>query len=90
MTNFIEQFYYGNIDPQECSSELKSELKEKLNELTRIEKRLGEKLTDEDQKLFSEYSDKYLEFLTTSITDGFINGFRLGAKFTYDTFIKQP
>ncbi len=36
MTNFIEQFYYGNIDPQECSSELKSELKEKLNELTQI------------------------------------------------------
>ena len=90
MTNFIEQFYYGNIDPQECSSELKSELKEKLNELTQIEKRLGEKLTDENQKLFPEYSDKYLEFLTTSITDGFINGFRIGAKFTHDTFIKQP
>ncbi len=89
MANFIEEFYYGNIDPQECSSELKSELKKKLNELAQIEKQLSEKLTSEDQKLFSEYSDKYLEFLTTSITDGFINGFRLGAKFTYDTFIKQ-
>ena len=86
MTNFIEQLYYGNIDPQECNSELKSDLTKKLNELTQIEKQLGEKLRVEDQKLFSDFSDKYLEFLTTSVVDGFINGFRLGAKFTLNTF----
>lgn len=45
------------------------------------------KLADADKELFSEYVDKYLVFLTTSITDGFINGFRLGAKFTLDTFM---
>lgn len=45
-----------------------------------------EKLTDTDKELFSEYADKYLAFLTTSITDSFITGFRFGAKFTLDTF----
>ena len=51
-------------------------------------KELIEKLADADKDLFSEYADKYLAFLTTSITDGFINGFRFGAKFTLDTFMR--
>ncbi len=84
---FIEELYYGNLEPQEYSTELKAELKKKHNELTQIEKELMEKLTDTDKELFSEYADKYLAFLTTSITDSFINGFRFGAKFTLDTFM---
>ena len=84
---FIEELYYGNLEPQEYSAELKSELKKKQNELTQIEKELIGRLADADKDLFSEYADKYLAFLTTSITDSFITGFRLGAKFTLDTFI---
>ena len=38
MSGFIEDFYYGNIEPQECCSELKSELKKKLNFLKFLEK----------------------------------------------------
>lgn len=30
MSRFIEDFYYGNIEPQENNSELKTELKRKL------------------------------------------------------------
>lgn len=84
---FIEELYYGKLEPQEYSAELKSELKKKHNELTQIEKELIGRLADADKDLFSEYADKYLAFLTTSITDGFINGFRFGAKFMLDTFI---
>lgn len=83
---FIEELYYGNLEPQEYSAELKSELKKKHNELTQLEKELMGKLVDSDRKLFSEYADKYLAFLTTSITDSFIAGFRFGANFTLDTF----
>ena len=85
---FIEELYYGNLEPQEYSAELKSELKKKHNELTQIEKELIGRLADADKDLFSEYADKYLAFLATSITDGFINGFRFGAKFTLDTFMR--
>ena len=84
---FIEELYYGNLEPQEYSAELKSELKKKHNELTQIEKELIGRLADADKDLFSEYADKYLAFLATSITDGFINGFRFGAKFALDTFM---
>ena len=89
MANFIEELYYGNIDPQECSPELKAKIKKSLNELSEIEKILAERLIGEEQKLFSEYLEKYLEFMAVSITDGFVNGFRHGAKFTLDTFIHR-
>ena len=45
MSGFIEDFYYGNIEPQECCSELKSELKKKLNSLTEKEESLISEIT---------------------------------------------
>ena len=87
MSGFIEDFYYGNIEPQECCSELKSELKKKLSVLAEKEEILMSKLNDEEKVLFVSYTSTYNDFLTVSIADGFISGFRLGAKFTYDTFI---
>ena len=87
MSGFIKEFYYGNIDPQECCSELKNELKKKLSVLTKKEEELNSKLSGEEKDLFVNYTSKYNDFLTVSITDSFISGFRLGAKFTYDTFV---
>lgn len=87
MSGFIEDFYYGNIEPQECCSELKSELKKKLSVLAEKEETLTSKLNDEEKVLFVSYTNTYNDFLTVSIADGFISGFRLGAKFTHDTFV---
>ncbi len=87
MSGFIEDFYYGNIEPQECCSELKSELKKKLNSITEKEEMLNSRLSGEEKDLFVTYVSTYNDFLTVSIADSFIAGFRLGAKFTYDTFI---
>ena len=87
MSGFIEEFYYGNIEPQERCSELKSELKKKLSVLAEKEETLTSKLNDEEKVLFVSYTSTYNDFLTVSIADGFISGFRLGAKFTHDTFV---
>ena len=87
MSAFIEDFYYGNIEPQECCSNLKSELKKKLNSLTEKEESLTSRLSGEEKDLFGTYTTIYNDFLTVSIADSFISGFRLGAKFTYDTFV---
>ncbi len=87
MSGFIEEFYYGNIEPQECCSELKSELKKKLSVLAEKEETLTSKLNDEEKVLFVSYTSTYNDFLTVSIADSFISGFRLGAKFTFDTFV---
>ena len=87
MSGFIEDFYYGNIEPQECCSELKSELKKKLNFLTEKEELLTSRLNGKERDLFVTYVSTYNDFLTVSIADSFISGFRLGAKFTLDTFV---
>ena len=89
MSNIIEDFYYGNLEPQEINSELTPKLKKELSNLTDKEEQLSARLTGEDKELFQEYVSAYIEFSTTSNADSFISGFRLGAKFIYDTFVKN-
>ena len=62
-------------------------MKKKLNDLTELEKQISDKLSGEDKTMFLNYTDKYIEFTARSLTDAFVSGFRLGAKFTHDTFI---
>ncbi len=87
MSNFIVDLYYGNIEPQELSTELSAKLKKKLSNLAEKEEQIMAKLNDEEKELFLNYVSAYIEFSSLSNEDSFISGFRLGAKFTYDTFI---
>ncbi len=89
MSNIIEELFYGNLEPQEVNSELTSKLKKKLSNLSEKEEQLTARLNGEDKELFQNYVSSYIEFSTTSNADSFISGFRLGAKFTYDTFVKN-
>ena len=87
MANIIEDFYYGNIEPQEVNSELTSKLKKKLGNLAKKEEQITARLNGEDKELFQNYVSAYIEFSTMSNADSFVSGFRLGARFAYDTFI---
>ena len=89
MFNFIEQFYYGNIEPQECSSKLTAEMKKKLSQLTQKEECLNEKLTDELKDLFADYTSFCNGFTSVCCADSFMVGFKLGARFAYDTFVED-
>lgn len=89
MSNIIEELYYGNIEPQSLSSELSVKLNKKLITLTEKEDQLTAKLTNENKELFLDYVNTYNKFLSLSNSDSFISGFRLGARFTYDTFIES-
>ncbi len=88
MKSFIEEFYYGNIEPQELSPEMGSSLKKKLNSLVKTEDEFKEKLSEDEMRLLESYTDSYNEFLSMCTADSFISGFRLGAKFTHDVFVK--
>ena len=57
--------------------------------LTEKEEQLTAKLTNENKELFLDYVNTYNKFLSLSNSDSFISGFRLGAKFTYETFVKN-
>lgn len=53
MSNFIEDLYYGNIEPQELSTELSGKIKKKLSNLAEKEKQLTAKLNGEEKRCFS-------------------------------------
>ena len=88
MSNIIEEFYYGNIEPQELSTEITPKLKKKLSSLVKKEEELTAMLPEKEKELFANYVNAHNEFSSISNSDSFISGFRLGARFAYDTFIK--
>ena len=88
MSNIIEELFYGNLEPQELTTEITPRLKKKLSELVKKEEKLTSKLSEEEKELFANYVSAYNEFSSISISDGFISGFRFGARFAYDTFVK--
>ena len=88
MSNIIEELFYGNLEPQELTTELTLRLKKKLSELVKKEDELSSKLPEEEKELFSNYVSAYNEFSSISNSDSFISGFRFGARFAYDTFVK--
>ena len=87
ISDFIEKFYYGNIEPQECTTNLTAKVKKSLSELADKEELLTSLLTDKEQELFTDYVATYIKFSSLCNADSFTVGFRLGARFTYDTFI---
>ncbi|MBQ4644414.1 MAG: hypothetical protein IJB72_01490 [Clostridia bacterium] len=89
MSNIIEEFYYGNIEPQELSTEITPKLKKKLSSLVKKEEELTAMLPEKEKELFAKYVLAYNEFSSIGNSDSFISGFRLGARFTYDTFITK-
>ena len=87
MKHFIEQFYYGNIEPQERSTRMNKATQKQLEIMVNSEEILSKKLSEELKKLFLAYVDAWHEVNSESNLDSFIMGFRLGAAFTYDTFV---
>ena len=88
MSSIIEDFYYGNIEPQALSTEITPRLKKKLNVLVKKEEELSAMLPEKEKELFANYVNAHNEFSSLSNSDSFISGFRLGARFAYDTFVK--
>ena len=59
-----------------------------MRELTEKEDELREKLSDETKVAFEDYVATCNAFTSICCADSFMVGFRLGAKFTYDTFVE--
>lgn len=88
MSSIINELYYGNIEPQELTTEITPKLKKKLSALANKEEELTAMLPEKEKELFANYVNAHNEFSSISNSDSFISGFRLGARFAYDTFIK--
>ena len=87
MTNFIENFYYGNIEPMEIQTNITPELKAKLKVLSEKEEEFRKGLSEENLKLFDDLTQLSAGFNSLSCLDSFISGFKIGGKMIYNTFI---
>ncbi len=89
MSKFIEEFYYGNLDPQARSTKENKTVQKQMEVLMLNEDFLTENLSSESKKKFLEFCNACSAVNGESNLDSFIMGFRLGAQFTYDTFIND-
>ena len=89
MSKFIEEFYYGNIDPQARSIKQNKAVKKQMEVLMLNEDYLTENLSGESKKKFLEFCNAWGVVNGESNLDSFIMGFHLGANFAYDTFVSD-
>lgn len=89
MKNFIEELYYGNIDPQARGFANNSSIKRAYDKITELEKQLNERIGIEEQEVLKSFINTNSEITAESELDKFIVGFRLGARFVYDTFVND-
>ena len=89
MFKFIEEFYYGNIDPQARSTNENKALQKQIEVLMLNEDFLTDNLSGKSKKKFLAFCNAWGVVNGESNLDSFIMGFRLGANFAYDTFVSN-
>ncbi len=89
MGKFIEEFYYGNLDPQARSTKENKTVQKQMEVLMLNEDFLTENLSGENKKKFLDFCNAWGVVNGESNLDSFIMGFRLGANFTYETFVND-
>ena len=87
MGKFIEEFYYGNIDPQARSIKQNKAVQKQMEVLKLNEDFLTERLSSESKKKFLNFVNAWSVVNGELNLDSFMMGFRLGTNFTYDTFV---
>lgn len=87
MKSFIEELYYGNIDPQNSGFEDDESVQHELRMISENEDWLTEHLTGEEKKRFLDFADAWSAYNGDAALEGFITGFRLGARFVLDAFV---
>jgi len=78
MGKFIEEFYYGNLDPQARSTKQNKAVQKQMEVLMLNEDYLTENLSGENKKKFLEFVNAWGIVNGESNLDSFIMGFRLG------------
>ena len=83
---FIDDFYYGNIDPQ--SSELNNSklFRKKMEVLAETEKELLDNLKGKELDCFEKHSESWSYINSECNREAFKSGFKLGAKCIFDIF----
>ena len=88
MAGFIDDFYYGNLEPQKSNLKQNADFQRDFNRMCEIEAMLRNSLADEHKELFKEYADLWGLILGDTAYDSFESGFKLGARFAAEVFVQ--
>ena len=80
MRKNLEDFYYGNITPNEQQMVPGSEMKKAVDRVTSCEKQLMEQLGETEQTILTKLIRSQHEINSITATENFILGFRLGVR----------
>jgi len=85
--NFIEELYYGNINPNENRNRKQLPYEKAVRTFSDIESKLTKELNGEYLKLFNDLVNASDEISATSGVENFKIGFRLGVLMMCDTLL---
>ena len=85
--NLLENLFFGNVDPQSRAVKPGSRADKLRIYITDYLPEIENALPDEQHSVLEKILDAQGKLDTISELDSFIVGFRLGAAFTYDTFV---
>ena len=80
MRTLLEELWYGNVYPQEQSTEHNSEIKELISLMGKNRELLSSALTSEQNLTLEKYDDCVNEMNSIIEKEVFAYGFRLGGK----------
>ena len=85
MRTLLEEFWYGNINPQEQSTEGNREIKNLLNLMGKNRDNLSATLTEDQKETLAKYDDCVNEMYGIIEREIFSYAFRLGGRFMLET-----
>ena len=85
--NILEEFYFGNVNPQEKRFKRESEYATFVKIISDNEEKLSAGLSNEEKSLLSRLMNAQSEITSIETCERFIEGWKLGAKFMLDTFL---
>lgn len=84
---FIEELYYGNINPNEKGVNQTSQYAKAIRLFCNNEQKLTETLSGEELKLFNDLINASDEISATNSVENFKIGFRLGVQMMCDSLV---
>ena len=80
MRNLLEEFWYGNVNPQEEYTRSSADEKTALRVMDKNRTKLSETLTDLQNELLKKYDDSVVEMNCILERELFVYAYRLGGK----------
>ena len=84
---FIEELYYGNINPNEKRYTLSVKYEKAIKTLCDNKEKLSKELSGEQLKLFNELLNASDIISSTTAVENFKIGFRLGVQMMFDSLV---